>query len=225
MRRAPLTLKDGHHLNFHIHSRDVHPNCTDACGKFDSPGRALTNEEYAAWVPHLGHYTKYHKHIPPQFQSLIPAIPLNDAYSGALPPHPLPDLRSLPEAMGSMSIRSLPGNSGSASSAGPKLLLVESPRICAGWSGLETAQTLITYDRYVMERNTPAHIKAAFRTAPAGMAYLERPDEDDHNPDLESYQIHDMASIISLWKFLSDYGSTRWSGQLHFWKQGGPFNG
>ena len=198
MRRAPLTLKAGHHLKFHIQSRDVHPNCTDACAKFNSQGRELTNEEYAAWVPHLGHYSKYHKHIPSRFHSLIPAIPLNDAYDGDLPTHPLPALQSrcLPGAMGSTSIQSLPGG------PRPKLLFAESPRVNAEQIDIETAQTLISYDRYVVESNMPKHIKVALRTAPAGFAYLERPAEDDHNQNVPSFIIHDMASIASFLNIL-----------------------
>jgi hypothetical protein len=198
MRRAPIALKDGHHLKFHIRERERHPNCTTMCSKFDSIGRDLTHEEYTAWTPHLGHWSKFHEHIPRQYHALLPPTPLENVYDGPLPSHPLPTLSSsssVPyEAMSSMTI--MASGSGSGRFTPGKLLFIESPRLQGPDIDLAAAMTLITYDRYVVGDNTPQRIRVALRTAPPGFAYREIPDEEEENREVESYQIHDMASDV-----------------------------
>ena len=89
MKRAPLALKDGHHLTHHINTREVHPHCSAFCSRFESRPRELTHEEWTAWAPHLGHITSFHQHIPPQYRDLIPTNPQEENYNGVLPQHPL----------------------------------------------------------------------------------------------------------------------------------------
>jgi hypothetical protein len=105
-----------------------------------------------------------------------------------------------------MSIRALAGSSGSAPLAGgsrsssrlPRLLFVESPRLGGNALTIDAAAPLSTYDRYVVADSTPHRIKVALRTAPAGLAYLEEPEDDDQNPNIQSYLIHDNVSIESV---------------------------
>ena len=110
MKRVPLALKDGHHLVHHIKTEEVHPNCSAFYSRFQSQPQNLTHEEWTAWTPHLGHYTPFVIHIPPQYCHLIPANPLEENYVGVLPNHPLPNplptvAPSLPQGFASMSIQ------------------------------------------------------------------------------------------------------------------------
>jgi hypothetical protein len=213
LRYAPIFVIDGHHSRYHIKNSNVHPNCSSTCSKLESSGRELTKEEYTAWAPHLGHLSELHKHIPKQYHPLFPNPALEDNYSGVLPSHPLPIVQSPSaphDAMGSMSIQSPSSDSdafgfsiqssasASTSSTLPgRLLFIESPRLLGYKIDLETAQTLVTYDRYVIRKEAPRTILMALRTAPPGYAFQEQHEENDPNPDIESYIIHDMASIAS----------------------------
>ena len=112
---APLALKDGSHIGTHSKNQEVHPNCSPACpnNAFRSVGRELTVAEHTAWTPHLGHYSPFHVHIPPQYHPLIPAQPLEDLYAGVLPPHPLPPAAVPHLAMASLAIQPAASSSGS----------------------------------------------------------------------------------------------------------------
>jgi hypothetical protein len=139
MRWAPVSLVDGHHIRHHIENRDIHPNCTPACARFDSKGHPLTKEEWVAWVPHLGHHGRYHAHILPKHCHLITGRPLEDDYHPVLSSHPLPAI-PIPHSGGS----SWPGHpsdtplsgpasrqpqASSSSSTGKRLLFIEMPHL------------------------------------------------------------------------------------------------
>jgi hypothetical protein len=221
MKWAPLALKDGRHLLNHIKTGEVHPNCSPTCAGFDRPGRDMTHEEWTAWAPLLGHYSPFIPHIPSRYRSLIPAAPLEEAYMGDLPSHPLPTaVPSLQQGLASISIHSNPaGPSTRSTSVGPstltttqsrlgprpRFIFVETPRLTGMEMTLESARGLLVYGRYLLQKSHPDIIKAALRTAPSGMAFLEDPGEDDQYPDVDSYIIHDMASIPFFFSFESFY--------------------
>jgi hypothetical protein len=120
MKWAPIALKDGHHLTNHIKTKEVHPNCSAVCSKFQTPPRDLTLEEWTAWAPHLGHYTPFVTHIPSRYHNLIPSSPQEENYNGVLPNHPLRTTLSLQHEMSSMSIQSTSQHPSSQStSVGP----------------------------------------------------------------------------------------------------------
>lgn len=70
-------------------------------------------------MPYIGHWPRYHIHIPPRFLSLIPAIQLEDNYKGVPPSHPLPNpsVQPLQQGMDSMSNQPQTGSSGPASAS------------------------------------------------------------------------------------------------------------
>jgi hypothetical protein len=242
MKGAPIALKDGHHLTHHIKSKDVHPNCTAFCSRFESPGRDLTHEEWTAWTPHLGHYTPFAPHIPVLHRSLIPATPLEENYAGTLPNHPLPNIApSLPQGFASMSLQASTSRHPSGPSqhpshqipsAGPsnapfsslqydlgpkpKLLFVETPRVTGMNADLQGAKHLLVYYRYLLPKDKPSHFKKALETAPPGMAILEPMEIGDPYSDVISYYIHDTVSIFFDYYFSKFSDFTRWHGFLHF---------
>lgn len=207
MRWAPLTLADGHHLtHYHVKSVEVHPNCTAACAQFNSSPRSLTDAEFTAWVPHLGHHARYHIHIPQRYHHLIPAIPLEEDYSGLLPPHPLPPQPipnlamsslhiSVPSVAGPSSTQPQASGSRDSQKRQKKLLFIEMPRLeeCDDAKG---AKGLVSYDRYCLGPNPPPIIRQALRDAPRGFAFKEHVESDDSETDVESYQIHDAVGTF-----------------------------
>jgi hypothetical protein len=76
-----------------------------------------------------------------------------------------------------------------------KILFIETPRI-RGVSSIEEARKLLVYDRYIVTSNTPKNILSALRTAPPGMVFEEEASDDDPNPDLLSYYIHDSVRVL-----------------------------
>jgi hypothetical protein len=211
LQRTPVFLKAGSHLKSHAKNQEVHSNCNRACRGFEEPGRTLTDQEYTAWVPHLGNWTQLHPHIPEIFQHLIPVHPLEDAYRGIPPNHPLPNpsvnvlqgmgrLSMQPQAASSSSRRpqNHPQHGGSLST-GPnqlKLLMVATPRVqgCV-YDGItiEEIKQLVVYDRFIVTVDTPPSIKRALQTAPRG--YVIPEPADDANSELKSYFIHDVVSV------------------------------
>jgi hypothetical protein len=231
LKGAPIALKDGHHLTHHIKSKEVHPNCRAFCSKYESPGRNLTHEEWTAWTPHLGHYSPFASHIPLQYRSLIPATPLEENHTGALPNHPLPNVApSIQQGLASMSIQASTSRHPSGPSqhpshqfpsAGPsnapssilqidlgpdpKFLFVESPRVTKLdlVEVLENSEKFLIYNRYLLPEDKPSRFKTALRTAPRGMAIFETPDDADEHPDVQSYIIHDTVSVyLPLYYFI-----------------------
>lgn len=188
MKRTPVFLRDGKHIKKHISREDAHPHCNAACGQLSATlGRPLTEEEFQAWVPHLGHSTEFHRHLV-GYAHLFPPTPLEEDYRPHdLPSHPLLP-RTIQDMLASLSLQPEEG-------APKKLLFVGSPRIVSGEMNFEEAKGILTYDRYLIYPDTPNTIKAAIRTAPAGFAYREPVLADDRHPHIGSYYVHDMASF------------------------------
>ena len=89
LRLSPLYVKEGGAAKSHITNHEWHQQCGPHFPVFGNPGkgRELTDEEYTAWTPHLGHAKELHCHIPMKYHHLLPDEPQPD-YEGALPPHP-----------------------------------------------------------------------------------------------------------------------------------------
>ena len=215
---APLALKDGRHILKHNKSTSIHPNCDNTCSMLDAEGRDLTHEEWTAWALHLGHYTPFLPHIPVQYQSLFPAIWLEDAYQGNLPTHPLPPpsgATSLQQRLASMSLyppastqSTSEGPSGSSmgsTSQGyhydqrPRFIFVETPRVTImDLRNITEAKGNLSYDTYFVTSRTPEPIKSALTSAPPNMVFRDVLQKDEEGIVVGSYMIHDMVRIISL---------------------------
>jgi hypothetical protein len=176
LRRTPVSLKAGNQIISHIRNHEVHPNCGNSCKGLNKQGRSLTDEEYQAWVPHLGNWTQLHIHIPHNFHALIPANPLEDEYQGIPPLHPLP----LPPASTSSHLQATGSGLGTCScSMRPPSI----EAVSGSGSGTASGATAPTGDRELFTgtpsscvknvTSAPAyhdprsqHIKAALQTAP-----------------------------------------------------------
>ena len=203
LRLTPIAHIAGDHLPIHIKSQEIHPNCGPGCQKFAAKGRPLTDAEYTAWVPHLGHWPTLHQHIPTHYHHLFPSNPLGDNYNAIPPPHPLPisSIQNVQQGMAAISFQPQAGSSSSNQpeiKSKPKLLFVESPRTDKVKT-LEDAKMILTYDTFLVHQETPKPIIQALRTAPPGLAFLEH--NDGKHPNVDSYLIHDLVSFLLLFEY------------------------
>jgi hypothetical protein len=76
-----------------------------------------------------------------------------------------------------------------------KLLFVETPRMW-GVKNIEMAKGLLVYVRYVLDEDPPPSMITALRTAPQGLVFPETATDDDPNPQITSYYIHDLVNVL-----------------------------
>ncbi|KAJ7754357.1 hypothetical protein DFH07DRAFT_1061245 [Mycena maculata] len=92
--RCPIYEASGTGMKYHL-VRDRHQECKANCPVYksgSSHGRALTSQEFEAWVPYIGHLPQFRPHIAAEYQNLIVPAGLD---ASSLPKHPLvppPDL-------------------------------------------------------------------------------------------------------------------------------------
>jgi len=212
LQTVPIYLREGGGITRHCTNSSLHPNCAAGCpnhpdGKM---ARALSDAEYTAWTPHIGHDPRMLDGIPAEYHHLLPASGAEPDPS-TFPTHPLtstcpltPSLPSDCEIVHSLLNRLTlsPEAKPSTSHAAPirrnrtwprggprrlKVLFVEITRASQPFDHDSTAH-LVSYFDIVCQPGADAGLRTLLRGAPSGSATLK-----GVRDDIETWLVHDYA--------------------------------